>query len=45
MEVIVVSGVQWGDEGKGKVSYYLSQFSDVCMRAGGGSNAEATFYH
>ncbi|MEK8016629.1 MAG: adenylosuccinate synthetase [Candidatus Parabeggiatoa sp.] len=45
MELIIASGAQWGDEGKGKVSYYLSQFSDVCMRAGGGSNAEATFYH
>jgi adenylosuccinate synthase len=45
MELIIASGAQWGDEGKGKVSYYLSQFSDVCMRAGGGSNAEASFYH
>jgi len=45
MEVILISGTQWGDEGKGKVSYYMSQFTDVCMRCGGGSNAEATFYH
>lgn len=45
MQVIVATGSQWGDEGKGKVSYYLSQFVDVCMRCGGGSNAEATFYH
>ncbi len=44
MEVIMASGTQWGDEGKGKVNYYLSQFSDVCMRCGG-ANAEATFYH
>lgn len=45
MEITIVSGCQWGDEGKGKISYYLSQFSDICMRVGGGSNAESTFYH
>ncbi|MDQ7090907.1 MAG: adenylosuccinate synthetase [Methylococcales bacterium] len=45
MEIIVASDIQWGDEGKGKINYYLSQFTDVSMRCGGGSNAEATFYH
>lgn len=45
MELIIASGIQWGDEGKGKTSFYLSQFADVCMRSGGGSNAEASFYH
>lgn len=45
MEVFIVSGTQWGDEGKGKVAFYISQFTDVSIRCGGGSNAETTIYH
>ena len=45
MKLIVVSGIQWGDEGKGKTSFYFSQFADACVRCGGGSNAEYSFYH
>ena len=35
----VVIGAQWGDEGKGKVSDYLAQNSDIVVRYQGGNNA------
>ncbi|MCP4336960.1 MAG: adenylosuccinate synthase [Mycoplasma sp.] len=35
----VIIGAQWGDEGKGKVSDYLAQNSDVVVRYQGGNNA------
>lgn len=38
----VVVGAQWGDEGKGKVSDYLAQTSDVVVRYQGGNNAGHT---
>jgi adenylosuccinate synthase len=39
---IAVLGLQWGDEGKGKVIDYLSQSCDAVARFGGGSNAGHT---
>lgn len=39
MESIVVVGMQWGDEGKGKITDYLSQSADVVVRSQGGNNA------
>lgn len=36
---IVVVGTQWGDEGKGKITNYLSKQSDVVVRYQGGDNA------
>jgi len=41
MNVCVV-GLQWGDEGKGKVVDILAEASDVVVRYGGGSNAGHT---
>lgn len=38
----VVIGAQWGDEGKGKVSDYLAQTSDLVVRYQGGNNAGHT---
>lgn len=35
----VVIGAQWGDEGKGKISDYLAQNSDLVVRYQGGNNA------
>ncbi len=35
----VIIGAQWGDEGKGKVSDYLAQKSDIVVRYQGGNNA------
>lgn len=40
--VVVVVGVQWGDEGKGKVVDLLSEKTDVVIRAQGGNNAGHT---
>jgi len=37
-----VVGLQWGDEGKGKVVDILSERSDVVVRYGGGANAGHT---
>ncbi len=37
-----VVGLQWGDEGKGKVVDILAEQSDVVVRYGGGSNAGHT---
>ncbi len=42
MANVVVVGVQWGDEGKGKVVDYLARFSDATVRYAGGNNAGHT---
>lgn len=39
---VVVIGSQWGDEGKGKITNYLSQKADVVVRYQGGDNAGHT---
>lgn len=40
-------GLQWGDEGKGKISHALTQAGDydVCCRFQGGGNAGHTIWH
>lgn len=38
----VVIGTQWGDEGKGKITHYLSEKADVIVRFQGGDNAGHT---
>ncbi len=40
--VTVVVGMQWGDEGKGKLVDLLSEQADICMRFQGGGNAGHT---
>lgn len=40
--VTVVVGMQWGDEGKGKLVDFLSTDADLCMRFQGGGNAGHT---
>ncbi|GBC69167.1 Adenylosuccinate synthetase [archaeon HR01] len=42
MNSSVVVGLQWGDEGKGKVSYLLSRGADAVVRFQGGANAGHT---
>jgi adenylosuccinate synthase len=42
MKTLVVVGLQWGDEGKGKIVDYLSRKHDVIVRCQGGSNAGHT---
>jgi len=39
---ICVVGLQWGDEGKGKIVDILAENSDIVVRYGGGSNAGHT---
>lgn len=42
---VVVLGLQWGDEGKGKAIDYLARHFDVVVRYQGGHNAGHTIYH
>jgi len=42
MSSTVVVGSQWGDEGKGKITYFLSEKADVIARYQGGDNAGHT---
>lgn len=42
MNTRVVVGAQWGDEGKGKVTDYLAEDSDLIVRYQGGNNAGHT---
>jgi adenylosuccinate synthase len=42
MKNLVVVGVQWGDEGKGKIVDLLAERYDVIARYGGGHNAGHT---
>ncbi len=42
MSTVVISGAQWGDEGKGKIVDYLAQQADTVVRFQGGSNAGHT---
>ncbi|AID45100.1 Adenylosuccinate synthetase [Candidatus Arthromitus sp. SFB-mouse-NL] len=42
MNSLVVVGTGWGDEGKGKITDYLSNKFDVCVRYQGGNNAGHT---
>src|SRR5580700_9506214 len=42
MPSVVVVGIQWGDEGKGKMIDLLAQKADHIVRAQGGNNAGHT---
>ena len=42
MTNVVIVGVQWGDEGKGKIVDWLSERADVVVRFQGGHNAGHT---
>ena len=39
---IAIFGMQWGDEGKGKIVDYLSEKADIVTRFQGGNNAGHT---
>ncbi|MCK9537430.1 MAG: adenylosuccinate synthase [Bacilli bacterium] len=41
-KTVVVVGTQWGDEGKGKITNFLSEKSDFVVRYQGGDNAGHT---
>ena len=38
----IIAGLQWGDEGKGKIVDYLTESADVVIRSQGGNNAGHT---
>ncbi|CAN5140918.1 adenylosuccinate synthase [soil metagenome] len=38
----IIVGAQWGDEGKGKIVDYLTEETDIVVRAQGGNNAGHT---
>ncbi|MEB3103212.1 adenylosuccinate synthase [Ferviditalea candida] len=42
MSTVVVVGTQWGDEGKGKITDFLAESSEVVARYQGGNNAGHT---
>ena len=42
MPAIILVGSQWGDEGKGKITDFLAERSDVIVRSQGGNNAGHT---
>ena len=42
MSNVVAVGLQWGDEGKGKIIDMLSEYADVVVRYQGGANAGHT---
>ncbi len=42
MPNVVAFGLQWGDEGKGKIIDLLSEFADIIVRYQGGANAGHT---
>lgn len=41
-KTVVVVGTAWGDEGKGKITNYLSEQCDAVVRYQGGDNAGHT---
>ena len=44
MPALVVVGIQWGDEGKGKVVDIISEEADIVVRHQGGNNAGHTVW-
>ncbi|MDD3068425.1 MAG: adenylosuccinate synthetase, partial [Acholeplasmataceae bacterium] len=42
MKRMVITGTQWGDEGKGKITDYLAQHANIVVRYQGGNNAGHT---
>ena len=44
MPLTAVLGLQWGDEGKGKIADYLAKNADIVARFAGGGNAGHTVF-
>ncbi|MFO7976463.1 MAG: adenylosuccinate synthase [Candidatus Hydrogenedentota bacterium] len=42
MPAYVIVGMQWGDEGKGKIVDYLTKYAEIVVRHQGGNNAGHT---
>ena len=41
----IIVGAQWGDEGKDKIVDFLTEKTDIVVRAQGGNNAGHTVIH
>ena len=39
MKTLAIEGMQWGDEGKGKVTDFCASHADIVVRSQGGNNA------
>lgn len=42
MPNVIIAGAQWGDEGKGKIVDFITEQTDIVVRAQGGNNAGHT---
>jgi adenylosuccinate synthase len=42
MPNVIITGAQWGDEGKGKIVDFLTESADMVVRGAGGNNAGHT---
>lgn len=45
MSSLAIEGMQWGDEGKGKITDYFASRSDIVVRSQGGNNAGHSVVH
>ncbi len=45
MPNVIVTGAQWGDEGKGKIVDFVTESADMVVRGAGGNNAGHTVIH
>lgn len=45
MATLAIEGMQWGDEGKGKITNYLASRADIVVRSQGGNNAGHTIQY
>lgn len=45
MSTLAIEGMQWGDEGKGKITDYFASMSDIVVRSQGGNNAGHSVVH
>lgn len=45
MRTLAIEGMQWGDEGKGKITDYCASKAQIVVRSQGGNNAGHTIEH
>ena len=45
MKTLAIEGMQWGDEGKGKVTDFCASHADIVVRSPGGNNAGHSIEH
>lgn len=45
MASLAIEGMQWGDEGKGKITDYFASRADIVVRSQGGNNAGHSVVH